>query len=50
MIGLNPLHEWWKMSSYTKWYHNFWLTPIIAVFLGIAWVVLTIVDSVLFKK
>ncbi|SCL90334.1 Protein of unknown function [Bacillus wiedmannii] len=23
MIELNPLHEWWKMSSSTKWYHYF---------------------------
>ncbi|HHB3508217.1 TPA: hypothetical protein ACORDH_005358 [Bacillus cereus] len=50
MLGLNPFHEWWKISSYTKRYHYFWLMPLIAVFLGLAWGVLKIVDSVSFKK
>lgn len=33
MLGsFNPLEGWWKMSSYSKWYHYFWLMPIVAVF------------------
>lgn len=46
MMGLNPLHEWWKMKSYTKWYHYFWAMPLIAIGLSIAWVFYTIVDGI----
>lgn len=29
--GFNPLEDWWKMSSYSKKHHYFWLMPIIAI-------------------
>ncbi|WP_257151673.1 hypothetical protein [Bacillus pseudomycoides] len=37
MMGINPLHEWWKIGSYTKWYHYFGGMPLIAIVIGVAW-------------
>ncbi|MGU7369188.1 hypothetical protein [Bacillus cereus] len=34
------------MKSYTKWYHYFWEMPLIAIGLAVAWVALTIFDTV----
>lgn len=50
MMGLNPLDEWWKIGSYTKWYHYLWAMPLIAICLGIAWVIITTIDLVSFRK
>ncbi|MBJ7997709.1 hypothetical protein JDS75_24940 [Bacillus cereus] len=46
MMGLNPLDEWWKMSSYTKWYHYLWAMPLIAIVIGVAFVVISIAGIV----
>ncbi|WP_176549030.1 hypothetical protein [Bacillus pseudomycoides] len=42
MMGINPLHEWWKMGSYTKWYHYFCGMPLIAIVIGFAWAAITV--------
>ncbi|PHE70584.1 hypothetical protein [Bacillus wiedmannii] len=42
MMGLNPLHDWWKISTYTKWYHYFWAMPLIAIVIAVAWTVITV--------
>lgn len=40
------LHEWWKMKSYSKWYHYFWLMPLIAIFLCVTSMVNAFEDMV----
>lgn len=42
MMGINPLHEWWKMGSYTKWYHYFCGMPLIAIVIGFARAAITV--------
>ncbi|EJR71374.1 hypothetical protein [Bacillus cereus] len=46
MIGLNLLDEWWKISNYTKWYHYIWGMPLIAIIIGVAFVVISIAGIV----
>ncbi|MHA4074562.1 hypothetical protein [Bacillus cereus] len=46
MMGFNPLHEWYKIDSYTKWYHYLWAMPLIAIVISVAFVVISIVGIV----
>lgn len=52
MMGLNPFDNWWKPSSYVKWYYYLIGLILFGIVLGIAWVTIAIADFVssIFRK
>lgn len=46
MMGINPLDNWYKPSAYAKWYYYPIGLILFGAIIGIAWVVITIIDFV----
>jgi len=45
MMNLNPFHEWWKREGYVSWTAYLIGMPIITIVIVIAWIVITIANT-----
>ncbi|WP_180227230.1 hypothetical protein [Bacillus thuringiensis] len=46
MMNFNPFYEWWKRDSYVSWWRYLIGMPLIAIVIGLAWIVITIINVV----
>ncbi len=47
MMNFNPFYEWWKRDSYVSWWRYLVGMPLIAIVIGVAWVVITVGGPIL---
>ena len=45
-MNFNPFYEWWKRDSYVSWWRYLIGMPLIAIVIGLAWIVITIINVV----